>query len=58
MHKLPVLMFAIITALSLMTIFICASGAFTPRETEYGSGKAVFKHYIGPYVAGSRPLRQ
>lgn len=57
MHKTPILTFFVITLLSLMTVFICASGAFTSRETEYGSGKAVFKHYIGPYV-GAGAIRQ
>ena len=50
MHKLPVVTFCLLTALSLMTVFICVSGAFTSRETEYGSGKAVFKHYLVHYV--------
>lgn len=49
LHKLPVVTVCLIAVLSVMTIFICLSGAFTPRETEYGSGKAVFKHYIVPY---------
>lgn len=50
MHKMPVVTFCLIAALALMTVFICVSGAFTPRETEYGSGKAVFKHYLVHYV--------
>ncbi|WP_423196586.1 MULTISPECIES: hypothetical protein [unclassified Cupriavidus] len=50
MHKLPVVTLCLLTALSLMTVFICVSGAFTSRETEYGSGKAVFKHYLVHYV--------
>ncbi|CAG2152489.1 hypothetical protein D3C87_1360990 [compost metagenome] len=54
MHKLPVVTVCLLAALSVMTLFICASGAFTPRETEYGSGKAVFKHYIVPYFPYNR----
>ncbi|PWK37948.1 hypothetical protein C7417_1812 [Cupriavidus plantarum] len=50
MHKMPVVTFCLVAALALMTVFICVSGAFTPRETEYGSGKAVFKHYLVHYV--------
>jgi hypothetical protein len=50
MHKMPVVTFCLIAVLALMTVFICVSGAFTPRETEYGSGKAVFKHYLVHYV--------
>jgi hypothetical protein len=50
MHKLPVLTVFLLAALSVMTVFICVSGAFTSRDTEYGSAKAVFKHYIVPYV--------
>lgn len=50
MHKLPVLTVCLLAALSVMTAFICLSGALTPRDTEYGSAKAVFKHYIVPYV--------
>ncbi|AOY91118.1 hypothetical protein BKK79_04290 [Cupriavidus sp. USMAA2-4] len=46
MHKLPVIAICLLAALSAMTVFICASGALTPRDTEYGSGKAIFKHYI------------
>jgi len=51
MHKLPVLTLCLLAALSVMTVFICLSGAFTSRDTEYGSGKAVFKHYIVPIVS-------
>lgn len=50
MHKLPVVTLCLLAALSVMTVFICLSGALTPRDTEYGSGKAVFKHYIVQYV--------
>lgn len=50
MHKLPVVTLCFVAALAVMTVFICLSGAFTPRDTEYGSGKAVFKHYIVPIV--------
>ncbi|MGY2486679.1 hypothetical protein [Cupriavidus sp. CP313] len=51
MHKLPVVTLCLVAALAVMTAFICLSGAFTPRDTEYGSGKAVFKHYIVPIVS-------
>jgi hypothetical protein len=51
MHKLPVVTLCLLAALAVMTAFICLSGAFTPRDTEYGSGKAVFKHYIVPFVS-------
>nr|WP_198046693.1 hypothetical protein [Cupriavidus taiwanensis] len=51
MHKLPVVTLCLVAALAVMTGFICLSGAFTPRDTEYGSGKAVFKHYIVPFVS-------
>ncbi|SCU85767.1 putative lipid-like peptide transmembrane protein [Cupriavidus necator] len=51
MHKLPVVTLCLVAALAVMTVFICLSGAFTPRDTEYGSGKAVFKHYIVPIVS-------
>lgn len=51
MHKLPVVTLCLVAALAVMTAFICLSGAFTPRDTEYGSGKAVFKHYIVPFVS-------
>jgi hypothetical protein len=51
MHKLPVVTLCLVAALAVMTTFICLSGAFTPRDTEYGSGKAVFKHYIVPIVS-------
>ena len=50
MHKLPVVTLCLLAALSVMTVFICLSGALTPRDTEYGSGKAVFKHYLVQYV--------
>ena len=50
-HKLPVVTLCLVAALAVMTVFICLSGAFTPRDTEYGSGKAVFKHYIVPFVS-------
>lgn len=50
MHKLPVVTLCLIAALSAMTAFICLSEAVAPRDTEYGSGKAVFKHYIVQYV--------
>jgi hypothetical protein len=55
MHKLPILTFSVVVALSIMTVFICMSGAVSPRETEYGSGRAVFKHYIFPHVPGAVP---
>ena len=42
MHKLPVVTLCLIAALSAMTAFICLSDAVAPRDTEYGSGKAVF----------------
>ncbi|MEM5428153.1 hypothetical protein [Cupriavidus oxalaticus] len=51
MHKLPVVTLCLVAALAVMTAFICLSGAFAPRDTEYGSGKAVFKHYIIPIVS-------
>jgi len=50
MHKLPVIAVCLIAVLSAMTTFICLSGALTPRDTEYGSGKAIFKHYIIHYL--------
>jgi len=50
MHKLPVVTLCLIAALSAMTVFICLSEAVGPRDTEYGSGKAVFKHYLVHYV--------
>lgn len=50
MHKLPIVTLCLLAALSFMTVFICLSGAMTPRDTEYGSGKAVFKHYLVQYV--------
>jgi hypothetical protein len=50
MHKLPIVTLCLLAALSFMTVFICLSGAMTPRDTEYGSGKAVFKHYLVHYV--------
>lgn len=53
MPKLPVLTFltfVLLAALATMTVFICLSGVLTPRETEYGSGKAVFKHYLVQYI--------
>lgn len=49
-HKLPVVTIGLVAALTVMTVFICLSEAFTPRDTEYGSGKAVFKHYLIQYV--------
>lgn len=49
-HKLPVVTIGLVAALTVMTVFICLSDAFAPRDTEYGSGKAVFKHYIIQYV--------
>lgn len=50
MHKLPVVTFCLVAVLSAMTAFICLSEAVAPRDTEYGSGKAVFKHYLVQYV--------
>ncbi|ABF07889.1 hypothetical protein DDF84_005025 [Cupriavidus metallidurans] len=50
MHKLPVVTLCLIAALSAMTVFICLSDTVAPRDTEYGSGKAVFKHYLVQYV--------
>nr|WP_315598080.1 hypothetical protein [uncultured Cupriavidus sp.] len=50
MHKLPVVTLCLLAALTAMTAFICLSEAFAPRDTEYGSGKAVFKHYLIQYV--------
>jgi hypothetical protein len=50
MHKLPFLTVILLASLAMMTFFICFSGSLTPRDTEYGSGKAVFKHYIIQYV--------
>jgi len=53
MPKLPVLTFltfVLLAALATMTVFICLSGVLTPRDTEYGSGKAVFKHYLVQYI--------
>ncbi|RZT42604.1 hypothetical protein [Cupriavidus agavae] len=50
MHKLPVVTVCLIAALSAMTVFICLSEAVSARDTEYGSGKAVFKHYLVHYV--------
>jgi hypothetical protein len=46
MHKLPILTVLLLLTLTAVTTFICLSGAVTPRDTEYGSGKAIFKHYI------------
>jgi hypothetical protein len=46
-NKLPVLTVLLLLTLTAATTFICLSGAVTPRYTEYGSGKAFFKHYIG-----------
>jgi hypothetical protein len=54
LHKLPVVTLCLLAALSVMTVFICLSGALTPRDTEYGSGKAVFKHYLVHYVSDSQ----
>ncbi|WP_296229373.1 hypothetical protein [Ralstonia sp. UBA689] len=51
MHKLPVLTVLLLLTLTAATTFICLSGAVTPHYTEYGSGKAVFKHYL------SKPLQ-
>ncbi|MDT4813652.1 hypothetical protein D3C72_2410350 [compost metagenome] len=51
MHKLPVVTLCLVAALAVMTAFICLSDAFAPRDTEYGSGKAVFKHYIVPIIS-------
>jgi hypothetical protein len=45
-NKLPVLTVLLLLTLTAATTFICLSGAVTPRYTEYGSGKAFFKHYI------------
>jgi hypothetical protein len=50
MSKLPVLTLLVLVGLSILTVFICVSGALTPRDTEYGSGKAVFKHYLVQYM--------
>lgn len=50
MHKLPVVTLCLLAALTAMTAFICLSDAFAPRDTEYGSAKAVFKHYLIQYV--------
>ncbi|KMW45458.1 hypothetical protein PQH03_12710 [Ralstonia insidiosa] len=46
-NKLPVFTVLLLLTLTAATTFICLSGAVTPRYTEYGSGKAIFKHYIG-----------
>jgi len=45
-NKLPVFTVLLLLTLTAATTFICLSGAVTPRYTEYGSGKAIFKHYI------------
>lgn len=50
MHKLPVVTLCLIAALSAMTVFICLSDTVAPRDTEYGSGKAVFKHSLAQYA--------
>lgn len=50
MSKLPYVTLLLLTLVTLMTAFICASEAMLPRDTEYGSGKAVFKHYIVQYL--------
>ena len=42
MQKLSILTLCLLAALACMTMFICLSGAFTSRDTEYGSGTAVF----------------
>jgi hypothetical protein len=44
--KLPVVTFTLLLTLTLATVFVCLSGAVTPRDTEYGSGKAFVKHVI------------
>ncbi len=45
-NKLPILTVLLLLTLTAATTFICLSGAVTPRYTEYGSGKAIYKHYI------------
>jgi hypothetical protein len=42
MQKLPVLTLCLLAVLACITVFICLSDVFTPRDTEYGSGTAVF----------------
>ncbi|MGT2490907.1 hypothetical protein ACU4GD_11240 [Cupriavidus basilensis] len=52
MQKLSILTLGLLAALACMTVFICLSGAFTSRDTEYGSGTAVFC-----YIDGAASLR-
>ncbi|CAJ0774595.1 hypothetical protein LMG7141_00198 [Ralstonia condita] len=56
-NKLPVLTVLLLLTLTAATTFICLSGAVTPRYTEYGSGKAFFKHYIGEPPQAQRLAR-
>lgn len=49
MQKLSILAICLLVLLACMTAFICLSGAFTLRDTEYGSGTAAFC-YIEGYV--------
>lgn len=51
--KLPLVVTFILVIVTAGTITICLSGAVTPRNSEYGSVRAVFRHYLG----GAAPVR-
>ncbi|MGO4326037.1 hypothetical protein AB4Z48_14395 [Cupriavidus sp. 2TAF22] len=45
MQKLSLLTLCLLAVLAGMTMFICLSGAFTVRDTEYGSGTAILCYF-------------
>lgn len=45
--KLPFVVTLILVIVTAGTITICLSGAVTPRNSEYGSVRAVFHQYLG-----------